>query len=78
MVAWLKTESDICACSDEMIDYNIEVAQHNWCCDDDSPCKQYYDGIITRKELIAFQKKMDSFAMKVKCLETGQRLPDLH
>ena len=41
----------ICACSDEMIDYNIEVAQHNWCCDDDSPCKQYYDGIITRKEL---------------------------
>ena len=36
---------------DEMIDYNIEVAQHNWCCDDDSPCKQYYDGIITRKEL---------------------------
>ena len=41
----------ICACSDEMIDYNIEVAQHNWCCEDDSPCKQYYDGIITRKEL---------------------------
>ena len=41
----------ICACTDEMIDYNIEVAQHNWCCDDDSPCKQYYDGLITRKEL---------------------------
>lgn len=41
----------LCACSDEMIDYNIEVARHNWCCDEHSPCKQYYDGIITRKEL---------------------------
>ena len=41
----------ICACTDEMIDYNIEVAQHNWCCNDGSSCKQYYDGLITRKEL---------------------------
>lgn len=41
----------ICACTDEMINYNIEVAQHNWCCDDGSPCKKYHDKIITRKEL---------------------------
>lgn len=47
----------ICACTDEMIDYNIEVAQHNWCRDDQSPCKQYYDGIITREELDDFSKE---------------------
>ena len=47
----------ICACTDEMIDYNIEVAQHNWCCDEDSPCRQYYDGIITRKELDNFSEE---------------------
>lgn len=47
----------ICACTDEMIDYNIEVAQHNWCCDEDSPCRQYYDGIITRKELDSLSEK---------------------
>ena len=34
--------------------------------------------LLQEKNWIAFQKKMDSFAMKVKCLETGQRLPDLH
>lgn len=47
----------VCACTDEMIVYNIEVAQHNWCCDEDSPCKQYYDGIITRKELDSFSEE---------------------
>ena len=34
--------------------------------------------LLQEKNWIEFQKKMDSFAMKVKCLETGQRLPDLH
>ena len=38
-------------CSDEMIDYNIEVAHHNWCCSEDAPCSQYYNGDITRGEL---------------------------
>lgn len=47
----------MCACTDEMIDYNIEVAQHNWCCDEESPCRQYYDGIITREELDKFSEK---------------------
>lgn len=46
----------VCACSDEMINYNIEVAHHNWCCNEDSPCKQYYDGIITRRELDEFSE----------------------
>ena len=43
-----------CACTDEMINYNIEVAQHNWCCSEKSPCSQYYNGIIERKELDAY------------------------
>lgn len=38
-------------CSDEIIRYNIEVAKHNWCCDEESPCSQYYHGIIDRKRL---------------------------
>lgn len=46
----------VCACTDEMIKYNIEVAHHNWCCDVDSPCRQYYDNIITRKELDEISK----------------------
>ena len=41
----------MCACSDEIIKYNIEVAHHNWCCDNMSHCKQYYDGKISREEL---------------------------
>lgn len=40
-----------CACSDNLINYNIEVAQHNWCCSGDCPYSQYYDGIINRKAL---------------------------
>ena len=41
----------LCACSDELIGYNIEVAQHSWCCNEDAPCSQYYDGIIDRETL---------------------------
>lgn len=41
----------LCACSDELIGYNIEVAQHSWCCNEEAPCSQYYDGIIDRKTL---------------------------
>lgn len=44
----------LCTCSNEMIDYNIEVAHHNWCCDNQSPCRQYHDGIICREELDSF------------------------
>ena len=43
-----------CACTDEMINYNIEVAQHKWCCSEESPCNQYYNGIIERRELDAY------------------------
>lgn len=38
-------------CSDTLIDYNIEVACHTWCCSDDAPCAMYYDGDISREEL---------------------------
>ena len=38
-------------CSDKMIWYNIEEAQHTWCCDPASPCCQYHDGLISRSEL---------------------------
>lgn len=40
-----------CACTDTLIDYNIEIAKHNWCCSMESPCRQYHDGIIDRHEL---------------------------
>lgn len=42
------------ACSDELINYNIEIAQHNWCCNDDCPCSQYHDGIIDRATLDSY------------------------
>lgn len=38
-------------CSDPVIRYNIEKAHHVWCSEKDCPCRQYLDGIITRKEL---------------------------
>lgn len=38
-------------CSDELIRYNIEDAGHSWCCSEESPCCQYYDGLLDRKEL---------------------------
>ena len=34
------------ACSDEMIRYNIEVANHSWCSDPNCACNQYYYGEI--------------------------------
>ena len=46
-----------CACSDELISYNIEVAQHNWCCSEDCPCSQYYDGIIDRTTLDSYAEE---------------------
>lgn len=33
-------------CSDSIIRYNIDVAQHTWCGDPDCPCRQYLDGEI--------------------------------
>lgn len=50
-------------CSDEMIRYNIEEAQHKWCSFCDSPCKRYYDGDISRGELekaqfVCYEKDM--------------------
>lgn len=41
----------LCACSDDVIKYNIEVANHSWCCNEESPCRQYYDGVIDGKTL---------------------------
>ena len=37
-------------CSDECIHYNIERAKHVWC-STESPCKKYFDGEISQKEL---------------------------
>ena len=45
-----------CACSDTLIKYNIEEAHHSWCCSDDSPCSQYYDGLIDRTTLDSYAK----------------------
>lgn len=41
------------ACSDEQIRYNIEVREHSWCSNVNSPCRQYLDGVISRAELDA-------------------------
>lgn len=38
-------------CSDDLIDYNIRIAKHVWCCDKDSFCLRYYNGEISRDEL---------------------------
>lgn len=39
------------ACSDEMIQYNIQYAQHSWCSDPNCPCSQYLHGEIDAREL---------------------------
>ena len=39
------------ACSDDMIQYNIQVAHHSWCSDPDCPCSQYLRGEINGDQL---------------------------
>ncbi|MDE5885094.1 MAG: hypothetical protein K2H29_08500 [Oscillospiraceae bacterium] len=39
-------------CSDKMISYNVEVAKHAWCSDENCACKQYHNGEISRSELL--------------------------
>ena len=39
------------ACSDQMIHYNIHVAQHSWCSDPDCACARYLNGEITGTQL---------------------------
>jgi hypothetical protein len=43
-------------CSDEQIKYNIENKKRAWCSNNDSPCKKYLDGTITRTELDALNE----------------------
>ena len=38
-------------CSDSVLRFNIETARPVWCSSEDSPCRWYLDGEITRKEL---------------------------
>ena len=38
-------------CSDSVLRYNIEKAHHVWCSSEESPCRWYLDGEITRDEL---------------------------
>ena len=35
----------------EMITYNVKKAKHIWCASEDSPCRKYLDGEMTRQEL---------------------------
>ena len=44
-------------CSDATIRYNINVAKHVWCSNENSYCNSYLEGEITRKELESFVKK---------------------
>ena len=38
-------------CSEEMITYNVKKAKHIWYASEDSPCRKYLDGEMTRQEL---------------------------
>lgn len=50
----------LCACSDDVINYNVNTAKHNWCCNGESFCKQYVENEISRKDLDA-NSKGDAF-----------------
>lgn len=39
------------ACSDSMIVHNIREENKVWCSSEESPCRQYFDGEISREEL---------------------------
>ena len=39
-------------CSEENLEYNITVAKHVWCSCDESPCNQFINGNLTKKELL--------------------------
>jgi len=41
-------------CSDAMIRYNIETERHVWCSSEECPCRNYYDGKISRAQLDAY------------------------
>lgn len=47
------------ACSNGLLRYNIEEAHHSWCCSEDSPCRQYYNGEISREELDSYAEDGD-------------------
>lgn len=46
-------------CSDSVLRYNIEKARHIWCACEDSPCRLYLDGEITRRELESMMEDDD-------------------
>ncbi len=55
-------------CSDACMQYNIERAKHVWC-STDSPCRKYYDRVITRKELNeSFSCYESSMLIEWKCM----------
>lgn len=43
-------------CSDEIIEYNVEKEKHIWCSNEDSPCYQYLNDEISRKELDGYMR----------------------
>jgi len=49
-------------CSDEIITYNIDKKHYVWCSDEDSPCRRYYEELITRTELDASMASSDEKA----------------
>lgn len=53
----------ICACSDDILKYNVEKSETRYCAYENSMCRQYYDGKITRLELDSY----DGFV----CYEAG-------
>lgn len=46
-----------------MIKYNIEVAKHIWCCSENSDCRRYYVGELSRKELDNIYEAEEDFGV---------------
>lgn len=65
-------------CSDATIRYNINVAKHVWCSNENSYCNSYLDGEITRRELASFVKKDDFVCYEGKMLRDWEASAGYH
>ena len=55
-------------CSDETIDYNINISKNKSCCAPESGCYQYVEGNISREELDAMHSNDNSFCYESQML----------
>lgn len=60
-------------CSDSMIRYNIKVKKCRWCAYEDSPCRRYWDGKMSRTELESMMQRGKTSG-KIVCYESRMLL----